>query len=187
MGFVYANHRFQKEKEELEQQKDDALKSLALQRENTEKRLGQQQVEERMELEHQKEELQKESEEEKKKTLAGSRSGIKGKVSENIALLVPDFHEQHPDLSISEARFLGEPIDYLFFEGMDDKNITKLVFLEVKSGKNPHLNENEASLKHVIEDAKNKGANVDWLEYIVHDPEVEAAKSTTSTSATSLS
>lgn len=177
VGYIYASRTFQHEKMELEKQKDEVQKSLGLQREETQKEIGEQKEATQKELWHLKEELEKEAEADRKKTLQGSWAGIKGKISENLALLLPEFQKQHPDLNISKARFIGEPIDYLFFEGMDDKNITKLVFLEVKSGKRPHLNEDEVSLRRVIEDAKNKGANLDWKEYIISEPEIPKALS----------
>jgi hypothetical protein len=101
------------------------------------------------------------------KALGFSRAIIKGKVSENIVPLLPDFEKQFPALNLADARFIGEPIDYLFFEGMNGKNITKVLFLEVKSGKIRQLNDNENSLKRVIQDAENRGANIGWREYNV--------------------
>ncbi len=109
----------------------------------------------------------------KEEALKGSRAVTKGKVSENFALLIPDFQKQFPDLNLSEARFMGGPIDYLFFEGMDEKKITKVVFLEVKSGKHPRLNENESSLKDAIDDAEKKGASVIWREYKIPEDTTE--------------
>jgi predicted Holliday junction resolvase-like endonuclease len=152
MGYLYANNKFQKKKEEM-------LKQIGDEKEKAQMELGQQ-----------KEELQKKSEHEVKMTLAGSRAGIKGRISENLVLLIPDFQKQHPDLKVSEAKFTGEPIDYLFFEGIENKNITKVVFLEVKAGRYAHLNETEISLKKVIDDAESKGANVVWREYRVPEP-----------------
>ncbi len=189
IGYIYASRRFQEEKNQalrdlglqkeeaqrvLAQQKEQLLKEAEQAKEQELRELGQQKEEAQKELARLKEELQKEAELQKKRTLEGSRAGIKGRVAENLALLIPDFQEQHPDLKISEARFTGEPIDYLFFEGIDEKNITKVIFLEVKSGKHPQLNPTEASLKNVIDDAETKGANVIWREYIVHEPEIQA-------------
>jgi len=102
---------------------------------------------------------------ETQKTLESSRASIKGKVAENITPLLPDFQKQFPNLNIADARFIGQPIDYLFFEGMSEGKINKVLFLEVKSGKHPRLNEHEISLKKVIYDAEEKGANVGWREY----------------------
>jgi predicted Holliday junction resolvase-like endonuclease len=102
-----------------------------------------------------------------KRTLEGSRATIKGKVAENVTPLLPDFQEQFPSLNIADARFIGEPIDYLFFEGMSEGKINKIFFLEVKSSKRPRFNEHESSLRAVIDAAEKKGANVGWREYNV--------------------
>ena len=83
-----------------------------------------------------------------------SRSVLAGQFSEQLAPYLPDF-----PFSPSEARFLGKPIDFLIFNGMDQKNINEVVFVEVKSGKSG-LNAAEKSLKEVITDKK-----VRWVEY----------------------
>jgi predicted Holliday junction resolvase-like endonuclease len=108
-----------------------------------------------------------ESFKETKRAIEGQRATIKGKVAENVTPLLPDFEKQFPNLNIADARFIGEPIDYLFFEGMSEGKINKVLFLEVKSGKRPRLNDHENSLKEVIDDAEKKGANVGWREYNV--------------------
>ena len=86
---------------------------------------------------------------------------LKGQVSEQIALLLPDFSAQHPDLNLSEARFIGKPIDFLFFKGLDDKEITEVVFVEVKTGESS-LSSTERKLRDAIRNKK-----VDWREYRV--------------------
>ena len=103
------------------------------------------------------------------RALQGQRASIKGKVAEHIAPLLPSFEEQFPSLNIADARFVGEPIDYVFFEGMSQGRIEKVLFLEVKSGRHPRLNGHEESLRAVIKDAERKGANVGWREYQVPD------------------
>jgi predicted Holliday junction resolvase-like endonuclease len=106
---------------------------------------------------------------ETQRALEGQRTSIKGKVAENMAPLLPDFKEQFPGLNIADARFIGEPIDYIFFEGMSEGKINKILFLEVKSGKYPRLNEHEISLKKVVDEAEEKGANVGWREYKIEE------------------
>lgn len=90
--------------------------------------------------------------------LQRSRSTIKGQFSEQIAPLLPGFPK---DLKASEARFLGKPVDFLFFKGMDEQNITDVVFLEIKTGKSS-LNLNERRLKAAIQEKR-----VEWREYRV--------------------
>ena len=81
-----------------------------------------------------------------------------GKFSETIATLLPQFP---PDLKASEARFLGDPIDYIFFKGRDDHKIDEVVFLEVKSG-HAQLSGIEVQLKDAID-----AGRVRWAEYHV--------------------
>jgi len=87
-----------------------------------------------------------------------TRSVLGGLFSEQIAPFLPNFRE---DLKASEARFIGKPIDFLIFKGMDEQNITEVVFVEVKTG-NSSLSINERKLKEVIQSGK-----VSWYEYRV--------------------
>ena len=112
-----------------------------------ERKIGQHAVEDKIP------ELQKEA---KQDALRRSRAGLGGILSEEVAPLLPNFPGK-----ISEARFMGKPIDYLVFSGMDEKNITEVVFVEVKSGSS-RLNENERTLRDAI-----IAKNVRWTEFHV--------------------
>ncbi len=83
-----------------------------------------------------------------------SRAVLAGQFSEQLAPYLPDF-----PFKPTEARFIGKPIDFLVFHGMDEKNIDEVVFVEVKSGK-ANLNSHERKLKEVIKEKK-----VRWAEY----------------------
>ncbi|MDD5700169.1 MAG: Holliday junction resolvase-like protein [Candidatus Nanoarchaeia archaeon] len=83
-----------------------------------------------------------------------SRAVLAGQFSEQLAPYLPDF-----PFKPTEARFIGKPIDFLVFKGMDEKNIDEVVFVEVKSGK-ANLNSQERNLKDVIKDKR-----VHWYEY----------------------
>src|SRR3989338_4712928 len=85
-----------------------------------------------------------------------SRAVLSGQFSEQIAPYLPDF-----PFKPTEARFIGKPIDFVVFRGMDGKKIDEVVFVEVKSGQS-QLSKVEKSLKLAIE---NK--NVGWHEYKV--------------------
>lgn len=85
-----------------------------------------------------------------------SRAVLSGQFSEQLAPYLPDFPYKP-----TEVRFLGKPIDFIVFEGMDEKNIHEVVFVEVKSG-DSQLNSPERSLKKAIEAKK-----VRWEEYRV--------------------
>ena len=87
-----------------------------------------------------------------------SRVSILGKVWEQIEPSLKNFPFQPED-----AKFVGAPIDYIVFEGMGEKNIKKVHFVEIKSG-NSKLNKQEKTLKDVIQKKK-----VYWREVRVGD------------------
>jgi len=86
----------------------------------------------------------------------GSRSVLTGKFSEQLAPFMPDF-----PYSPTEARFIGSPIDFIVFQGMDGKEIEEVVFVEVKTGK-AQLSKTERILRDAI-----KAKRVRWEEYRV--------------------
>src|SRR3989344_6825202 len=90
----------------------------------------------------------------RQESIKQSRAVLGGQFSEQLAPYLPDF-----PFNPSEARFIGKPIDFLVFKGMDNKEIEEVAFVEIKSG-NANLNENQKSLKNAI---KNK--RVSWHEY----------------------
>src|SRR3989344_3848040 len=92
--------------------------------------------------------------EERKDAIMKSRATLGGLFSEQLAPYLPDF-----PYSPTEVRFLGKPIDFVVFKGMDGKKIDEVVFVEVKSGK-AKINGSEKSLKNAIEKKK-----VRWEEY----------------------
>lgn len=85
-----------------------------------------------------------------------SRAVLSGQFSEQIAPYLPDFPYKP-----TEARFIGKPIDFIVFKGMDEKKIEEVIFVEVKTGQS-QLSPVEKSLKETI---KNKKIN--WSEYRV--------------------
>jgi len=89
-------------------------------------------------------------EETAEKSLKQSRATIKGKVGEQIASLVPGFLYNHADV-----RFLGPPADLIVFDGLSDENSeVNVVFVEVKTGKKPRLNDNETRVKDAIDNKR---------------------------------
>jgi predicted Holliday junction resolvase-like endonuclease len=85
-----------------------------------------------------------------------SRSTMRGQIAEHFAPFLPDFPK---DLKASEARFIGKPVDFLVFRGMDDQNITELVFVEIKTGK-ARLTNTEKQVRDAIIEKR-----VRWHEY----------------------
>jgi predicted Holliday junction resolvase-like endonuclease len=96
----------------------------------------------------------------KKEALQRQRPILGGLFSEQIAPLLPDFPK---DLKASEARFVGKPVDFLFFKGMDEKEITEVVFVEIKTGTST-LSPIERKLRNAIRDKR-----VDWREYRISE------------------
>ncbi len=79
-----------------------------------------------------------------------SRRTIIGKMWEQVSPYLPKF-----PYNPSDMKFMGAPIDFVIFDGMGKKDIKKVIFLEVKSGKST-LNSQERQLKKVIEAKKIK-------------------------------
>ena len=92
----------------------------------------------------------------RKDAIMKSRAVLGGHFSEQLAPFLPGF-KYIP----TECRFLGKPVDFLVFRGMDEKNMNEIVFVEVKSG-NAKLSPSEKKLKEVIDNKK-----VRWEEYRV--------------------
>ena len=92
--------------------------------------------------------------EQRKDAILRSRAVLGGHFSEQLAPFLPNF-----GYLPNECRFIGKPIDFIVFKGMDEKEIKEIVFVEVKSGK-ARLSSVERGLRDVIKDKK-----VKWVEY----------------------
>jgi predicted Holliday junction resolvase-like endonuclease len=90
----------------------------------------------------------------RKEAITKSRAIIGGQFSEQLAPFLPDFN-----FSPTECKFLGKPIDFIAFKGLDKKEIEEITFVEVKSG-NSKLTPTEKKLKEAIQNKK-----VKWEEY----------------------
>ena len=82
----------------------------------------------------------------KKAAVRRSRSVLGGMFAEQLAPYLPNF-----PFSPTEAKFIGAPIDFLVFKGMDEQRIEEVIFVEV--------NQND-SLKDAIINKR-----VRWHEY----------------------
>ena len=101
----------------------------------------------------------------RKDSVNRSRSTLKGKISEQIAPFLPGF-----PFSPADARFIGNPIDFIVFDGYtkakDDKgDSVSVVLVEVKKGKGK-LTRNEK----LVEKAVNEG-RVSWRTVTIGDDE----------------
>lgn len=94
----------------------------------------------------------------RREAIMKSRAVLGGQFSEQLAPYLPNFNYLP-----TECKFLGKPVDFVVFKGMDEKKIDEIVFVEVKSGKSK-LNSQEKNLKDAIEKKK-----VRFEEYRVPD------------------
>ena len=101
---------------------------------------------------------EKELPNQRKQAITQSRAVLGGQFSEQLSPYLPNFK-----YSPTECKFLGKPIDFICFKGMDEKSITEVIFVEVKScKKSKKLSPQEKNLKEAIEKKK-----VRWEEYRV--------------------
>jgi predicted Holliday junction resolvase-like endonuclease len=92
-----------------------------------------------------------------KTRLKQSRAVLGGLVSEQIAPLLPGF-----PFDPGDCRFVGKPVDFIVFKGMNGKAITEVVFLEVKSGSSRVLSDQEKRLREAVQSGR-----VSWAQFDV--------------------
>ena len=79
------------------------------------------------------------------RSLSRSFDVKKGKIVEQLAPYLQSFpYDPH------DARFIGNPVDFVVFDGLNARRDVSIVFVEVKSGK-ASLNENERRIREAIE------------------------------------
>ena len=93
-----------------------------------------------------------------------SRAVIVGKVTEHLVPYSPEFSYNPKD-----ARFVGSPVDFIVFDGLDDGAVGQVVFVEVKTGSSS-LSKRERQVRDAVLAKK-----VAWLEMRVDLPEEHAA------------
>jgi predicted Holliday junction resolvase-like endonuclease len=89
----------------------------------------------------------------RKDAIEKSRAVILGKVSEHLVPFFPTFRHNPKD-----ARFIGTPVDFVIFDGLDDGEVRKIVFVEVKTGSSS-LSTRERQIRNVV-----KQQIVEWEE-----------------------
>jgi predicted Holliday junction resolvase-like endonuclease len=81
------------------------------------------------------------------------RAVTHGQVYEQLVPYLPDF-----DFYPTDARFLGRPVDFVVFDGLDEGELRRIVFVEVKTG-----GSKLTSRERFIRDAIREG-RVSWKE-----------------------
>lgn len=97
------------------------------------------------------------------KAIKGSQAAISGRVLEKFAPYVPGFAYNPRD-----ARFIGDPVDFVIFDGLSEGEVKGVVFLEVKSGAGA-LNGNERKVKAAVAERR-----VEWRLFRLPDGAREA-------------
>lgn len=88
-----------------------------------------------------------------------SRSVVSGKVQEHLAPLFPEFLGEFDP---REARFIGSPIDYVVFNGIDDGEC-EVVLVEIKTGRS-QLSQRERRARRAAE-----AGRIRWVEMRLPD------------------
>lgn len=88
-----------------------------------------------------------------------SQSVIVGKVTEHLIPYMPDFVYNPKD-----ARFMGSPVDFIIFNGLNDENgeVREVIFVEIKTNKSS-LSTRERQVRKAIE-----AKSVRWVELRVN-------------------
>ena len=99
----------------------------------------------------------------RKDSVSRSRSALKGRISEQMAPLLPEF-----PYAPADARFIGNPIDFVVFDGYTnakDGNGTTVhvVLVEVKKGKG-RLTREESLIRKAVEEGR-----VSWQTIFLKD------------------
>ena len=103
----------------------------------------------------------------RKDTSERQRTVIKGQISE---VLAPWSIESVN--SVKELSFLGSPIDFVGFKGLDGDGEIEIKFIEVKSGKS-RLNKNQRRIRDAV-----TAKRIEWVEVRVKDTEIEIEEKT---------
>ena len=86
------------------------------------------------------------------------RSTIKGQISETLAPWSMDCVN-----SVKELRFLGSPIDFVGFRGLDGDGDIDIKLVEIKSGKS-RLSKNQRRIRDAVESNR-----IEWVEVRVSE------------------
>ena len=103
------------------------------------------------------------------KSVSSSRRSLVGKFIERF---IP-FLKKLP-YEPSDMHFLGQPVDYIVFQGLHEDKIDRVIFVEVKTGQSK-LTKREKSLKETIEKKRVgwKEINIDTADENTPDKEME--------------
>jgi predicted Holliday junction resolvase-like endonuclease len=82
-----------------------------------------------------------------------SRAVTRGQIYEQLVPYLPDF-----PFNPKDAQFLGRPVDFVVFDGLDEGEVRRVVFVEVKTGAST-LTTRERRVRDAI-----RAGRVEWKE-----------------------
>jgi len=116
-----------------------------------------------IDMQHQHKELIKKAEiEARKDSTSRQRSTIKGQITETLAPWSMTIVN-----SVKELNFLGNPIDFVGFNGLDGEGEVDIKFIEVKDGKS-RLNKNQRRVRDAVLEKR-----IEWVEVRIKEIEIE--------------
>ena len=92
-----------------------------------------------------------------------SRAVTRGQIYEQLVPYLPDF-----EFNPKDAVFLGRPVDFVVFDGLDEGDVRRVVFVEVKTG-----GSSLSTRERRVRDAIRRG-HVEWTELRVGGAAVDA-------------
>ena len=69
------------------------------------------------------------TQETRKNAIEQSRAVNRGLIYEQLVPYLPEF-----EFNPKDAQFLGKPVDFVVFDGLDEGDLRRIVFVEVKTG-----------------------------------------------------
>ena len=79
--------------------------------------------------------------------IRGSRLTKGGQIAEHLAPFLPGFFES---FNPKDARFVGHPIDFVVFDGLEEGEVRSIVLVEVKSGNGSDLNKRQRQIRRAV-------------------------------------
>ena len=99
-----------------------------------------------------------------------SRAVTRGQIYEQLVPYLPGFRFNPKD-----AQFLGRPVDFVVFDGLDEGQLQRIVFVEVKTGV-ARLTTRERQVRDAI-----RGGRIEWAEIRADAPALPPPRATTRT------
>ena len=89
----------------------------------------------------------------RREAVSQSRAVTRGQVFEQFAAYFPSF-----EFNPKDAQFIGKPVDFVVFDGLDEGELRRIVFVEIKTG-DAALSTRERRIRDAI-----RHGRVEWRE-----------------------